>query len=308
MSFIKIQKIDPNTITPPDNGNVYLGQDDFGLWQMDDTGLWWYVQSGFTVNSSSSGTSGINGTSGSSGKDGSFLGSSGTSGKTGFSGTVGTSGSSGNSSAGTSGLSGSTGTSGTSGWGTSGINGSSGINGNNGTNGSSGIDGSSGTSGSSGVSGIDGGYGAATRKWILNLSNTVPLSGDTFISATSDRLDMLNYIRLNKIDSDSSLLTGWIDSWNNGGILKIEDRKNLSVFGIYSIPSGSTTKIGNFYHISSFTILSALGVLLDQSELLISFVYSTIGVSGTYNFDGSTLGTVSSMVILNGIITSIILR
>ena len=43
MSFRKIQIIDPRTISPPDSGNIYLGQDSYGLWEMDETGKWWYV-------------------------------------------------------------------------------------------------------------------------------------------------------------------------------------------------------------------------------------------------------------------------
>jgi hypothetical protein len=296
MSFIKIQKIDPTTISFPEYGSVYLGQDNFGLWEMDDT-HWWYIQSGIILNSSSSGTSGVNGTSGPSGKDGTFLGSSGTSGKSGISGTVGTSGSSGNSSAGTSGVNGTSGSAGTSGFGTSGSSGVKGSSGISGSSGSSGFDGSNGTSGSSGISGIDGGYGGATRKWVLNLSNSIPLTGNTFISANVNQLSSLNYIRIHRIDGDGDLMEGWLSTWNIG-LFKIEDRINLSIVGIYIIHSGSTiSKIGNFFEISNVSIVSGYGNIIDGNEYLISFVQYGIGGSGVGSGSSGTSG--SSGITLN---------
>ncbi len=288
MSFRKIQKIDPYTIDNPDAGHVYLGQDSYGLWEKDEHGNVWYIQSGNTYitvieNPTTSGTSGVNGMMGSSGKDGD-VGTSGTSGKSGLSGTSGTSG---DGTSGTSGMgtSGTSGMSGSSGNGTSGLSGSSGkdgINGSSGENGSSGI---SGLNGTSGTSGIDGGYGASTRRWILNLDNTIPNTGDTYISATSNRLDMLNYIRIHKIDSDNNLLTGWLDTWNIG-ILKIEDRRNLNIFGIYNV--SSVIKTGNFYEISPNVMSASSDSLSNNDELLISFIEigyfvsgGTMGSSGT---------------------------
>ena len=43
-------------------------------------------------------------------------------------------------------------------------------------------------------------------------------------------------------------------------------------------------------------------------ELLISFIPGVSNITGTYNFDGSDIGTVSSMNIVNGIVTSITIR
>ena len=94
MSFKKIQIIDPNTISAPEQGNIYLGYDGIGTWEMDDTGKWWYIGIGtgnttinVTNNYFGDGTAGTSGASGSSGKNGS--GSSGTSGGVGSSGTSG---------------------------------------------------------------------------------------------------------------------------------------------------------------------------------------------------------------------------
>ena len=313
MSFKKIQKIDPSLVNNPESGFMYLGYSDTGLWEKTETGQVSYIQSGNTyiniiTGSTSSGTSGVVGTSGTSGTDGG-IGTSGTAGK---SGKDGTSGSSGNGTSGTSGITGTSGTSSTSG--TSGKTGSSGTGGSSGTDGggssgTSGSSGSSGENGSSGTSGIDGAYGGSTRRWVLDLSSSVPVDGKVYISAISDRLDMLNYIRVNKKDADGNTLTGWLDTWGVG-LLNVEDRRNLSTFGLYSLTTGSTiSKIGNFYEINGVTILSASNIsLIDGSEILISFDYSSGGISGTYSFDGSVVGTVSSMTITNGIITSISVR
>ena len=250
MSFKKIQIIDPNTISAPEPGNIYLGQDSIGLWEMDETGKWWYIGigTGNTVinnyNYYDGVTGGTSGTSGSSGKDGS--GSSGTSGGFGSSGTsgIGSSGTSGY--GGTSGTSGTGGTSGTSGIsGSSGIDGSSGSSGESGSSGSSG-DGSSGTSGSSGFgssgssgsSGWDGAYGGATRKWILNFSNIGASNPGEFYT-TPFHFDLITEININIQDADGVIQDGWLNTWNLGGLLKIEDRKNLGKIGIYLINPGT---------------------------------------------------------------------
>ena len=124
----------------------------------------------------------------------------------------------------------------------------------------------------------------------------------------SNRLDLINYLLINKIDADGDLLIGWLNTWGNG-LLKVEDRRNLSTIGIYSLTTGNTTLVGNFYQISGFTILSASNnVLSNETELLISFSNGNNGITGTYNFDGSVIGTVSSMTIINGIITSLVIR
>ena len=309
MSFKKIQKISPQTINNPEQGYIYLGQDDFGLWEKDEVGNVWYIQSGitniiFVTGSTSSGTSGL-GASGSSGLSGTF-GTSGSSGKTGVNGTSGTSGINGSGTSGSSGISGSLGTSGTSGFGTSGISGSSGVDGIDGSSGTSSTSGTSGWNGSSGTSAIDGGYGGSTRRWILDLVNKTPSDGNVYISGITNRLDLLEYIRINKIGADNDILSGWMDSWS-GGTLTIEVRRDLSIFGIYSIESVS--RLGNFYQIDNFIILSASDVSLsDGMELLISFIPGVSNITGTYNFDGSDIGTVYSMNIVNGIVTSITIR
>ena len=289
MSFIKIQKINPNSISSPDVGNIYLGQDNIGLWEKDEFGNITYVQSGNTYNtfitgSTSSGTSGING---SSGKDGVFLGSSGTSGKTGINGTVGTSGSSGNSSAGTSGttgVSGSSGTSSTSGtssFGSSGLSGSSGSSGQNGF----------GSSGTSGFSGIDGGYGGTARLWIFTGDTTPNQNCFNAYNNTysSNDLSLIEYIRINQRDADNQDIDGWLNTWNTG-LLKIEERRNAGNFGIYIISSG-TTKIGlDIYQMMDFTIASGNGNLVNGEEYLISFVHS-IGDINFYSGGTSGIGT-----------------
>ena len=297
MSFRKIQKIDPRTISAPDAGNVYLGQDLNGLWEMDETGKWWYIGFGTGttiinnyyynsgVTAGTSGTSGINGTNGTSGISG--VGSSGTSGD-GSAGTSGFSGTSGiNGTGGTSGLNGTSstgGTSGTSGNGTSGTSGTSSTSGTSGTGSTGGTSGSSasdGSSGTSGTSGIDGAYGAATRRWLLDYSSVIPANGKIYISTTSDQLDLINYLNINTVDADNVFLgwwlESWLQSWNKGatGILKIEDRRNLSVVGVYLVDNNSiiTHPFSAYYHIQNITTLAAGGILVDGREYLISFIF-----------------------------------
>ena len=284
MSFRKIQLIDPTKIGNPEPNYVYLGQDSNGLWEKNDLGVIWYVQSGLTTGAGSSGTAGT------SGQDGSFLGthgtsgtsgtsgnsgSSGTSGRDGTSGTSGTSGSSGESgTSGTSGTSGSSGETGSSG--TSGTSGSSGITGTSGSSGSSGDQGPSGSSGTSGSSGLDGAYGGATRRWIYDNSNPIPSNGKVYFN--TNNLGTLSYLRVNKTDADNGVLTSWLNSWNSTGLLKVEDRYNLSIFGIYYVSGGSTV-VGNSYQVSVSVIYSASGNATNDENYLISFVSSGIGIT-----------------------------
>ena len=302
MSFKKIQIIDPKTINPPEAGNIYLGQDSYGLWEMDETGKWWYVgfgtgitniaitnyyyNSGVTSGTAgTSGTSGKNGTNGTSGVGGSSgtsgVGSAGTSGFNGTSGMNGTSGTASTSgTSGTNGTSGSSATSGTSGNGTSGTSG----NGTSGTSGSSGRDGN-GTGGTSGSSGIDGGFGAATRMWTFS-TNTIPNAGLFYGYGhfySSYDLSVLDDIIINQRDSYNIDLPNWLQTWTNG-ILKIEEWGNQGNFGIYFIQSGTTflNKIGlDKYQFTGFTVYNANGVLTLGKNYLISFIESGISGGGT---------------------------
>lgn len=274
MSFKKIQIIDPHTINNPEQGYIYLGQDDVGLWEKDENGNIFYIQSGITnviyvTGSTSSGTSGLNGTSGTSGKDGG-IGTSGTSGKTGTNGTSGSS---------TSGTSGSSGTNGTSG--SSGTSGTAGSSGTSGSSGSSGKDGDFyGSSGTNGTSGWSGGYGSATRCWI-NTSDANP--DDTYFfgwnsTLSTNNLSVLEYIILNKIDIDKQNLSLWISIWNNG-LLKIENREDFSNFGIYSVNTIPLPIGGNIFKIAGLTCLAANGQLVENDSYYISFISVTSGLT-----------------------------
>jgi len=308
MSFKKIQIIDPKTINPPEAGNIYLGQDSYGLWEMDETGKWWYVgfgtgitniaitnnyyNSGVTSGTAgTSGTSGKNGTNGTSGVGGSSgtsgVGSAGTSGFNGTSGMNGTSGTASTSgTSGTNGTSGSSATSGTSGNGTSGTSG----NGTSGTSGSSGRDGN-GTGGTSGSSGIDGGFGAATRMWTFS-TNPIPNAGLFYGYGhfySSYDLSVLDDIIINQRDSYNIDLPNWLQTWTNG-ILKIEEWDNQGNFGIYFIQSGTTflNKIGlDKYQFTGFTVYNANGVLTLGKNYLISFIQSGNGTAETSGFGSS---------------------
>jgi hypothetical protein len=275
MSFKKIQKISPFIIDNPDSGFIYLGQDDYGLWEKDEWGNVFYIQSGNTyitviTSSTSSGTSGSSGRDGSSGKDGTF-GTSGSSGRGGLSGTSGSSG------IGTNGTSGSSGVTGTSG--------SSGSSGKSGTSGSSGSSGSSGKDGifygSSGTSGM-GGYGAATRVWIFS-GNTLPLDGYFYgIGYGGYDLGLLYEIRLNKRDLNSTNLINWLMCWNTG-ILKIENVNDLSNSVIYEL-NASPYLIGNDVVISGLTALNTGGSLIENQQYYISFIPSKFlsGIGNNY--------------------------
>ena len=286
MSFIKIQRIDPKTISNPDPGHIYVGQDMStsgfsGFWQKDEWGNIFYIDC------FSGGTAGNAGTSGTSGVDGTFYGSSGTagtagtggtSGKTGISGTSGTAGSSGKTgTSGTTGTSGSTGTSGTSGWGTSG---SSGLNG------SSGVDGN--FYGSSGTSGI-GGYGAATRVWIFS-GDTTPDEGYFYgIGPAGYDLGFLNKIVINKRDIDAVNLINWLSVWNNG-IVKIENVNDLSNSAIYSLTNCTPQITGNTITISGLTAYNSGYSLIEGQKYFISYIPSGSGGGG-----GGSSGSSSGM-------------
>ena len=265
MSFRKIQKIDPNIISNPDSGYIYLGQDNTGLWEKDEYGNIWYINSGNTyitiiTGSTSSGTSGVGGLSGSSGKDG-LLGTAGTSGKSGLSGSYGTSGSSGSSST--------SGTSGTSSIGSSGTSSSSGLSG------SSGVDGI--FYGSSGTSGYSGGYGSATRVWKFTSITTDPPDGrfigenDTYPLNYS--LSLINKIIINTTDLDGQRVDNWLNTWVTG-TLKIEDKSDASIFGIYKLESISNTKPAITINLlSGLTMLSSsTDDLINNRDYFISFV------------------------------------
>jgi hypothetical protein len=291
VSFKKLQIISPQNIGSPEDGHIYLGRDEIGLWEKYSNGDWVYVITGGTTGA---GTSGTSGAAGSSGVDGTFFGTSGSSGKDGSSGITGSSGTSGIGISGTSGTSGLTGTSGTSG--TSGITGTSGTSGSSGltgSSGSSGVDGtffgSSGTSGSSGVSG----YGGSARRWTF--SSSVYSAGYFFVSGVSYSLDIINNIIINQQDADNQYVYDWINSWTNG-ILKIEEFGNPSVFGIYSIISGITTNtfISNYFVISGITAYSGDGVLIDGYDYLISYVTSGQGGGGTGTSGTSGVGSIGS--------------
>ena len=270
MSFKKFQLINPNSIGSPEDGHVYLGRDEIGLWEKYSNGEWVYVITGSTTGAGTSGSSGVNGI------DGEFLGSSGTSGTSGSSGSNGTSGSSGKTgTSGTSGL-GSSGTSGLGSSGTSGLTGSSGTSG-NGTSGSSGKDGnffgSSGLSGSSGISS----YGGSSRRWIYT-TNSVPIENGQF---TTDNLDLssLNYIRIYSVDADEQFVGNWINSWSFG-ILKIEKWGNSSIFGIYLTNSGITYTSG-YYEINNLTLYNGYNLLSNNDDYIISFVPGGLGTGGS---------------------------
>jgi len=275
MSFKKIQLISPLNIGNPEDGYIYFGRDDFGLWEKYSNGYYSYITTGTTA----SGTAGTAGSSGKDGIDGSFMGSSGTSGTSGLTGTSGISGSSGkDGKSGTSGTSGTTGTTGTSGssgiTGTSGTTGSSGITG---TSGSSGLDGnfygSSGTSGSSGL----GSYGGSARRWTFSTS-AYPSQGYFYAYGSNYDLTNIDYVRINEKDADGKDVSNWLSSWTNG-ILKIELYQDLSVFGIYSILTGTTTNTNPVlyvYQISGLTLYSASGMLSDGEDYIISYVPSSI--------------------------------
>jgi len=270
VSFKKFQLINPNSIGSPEDGHVYLGRDEIGLWEKYSNGEWVYVITGSTTGAGTSGSSGVNGI------DGEFLGSSGTSGTSGSSGSNGTSGSSGKTgTSGTSGL-GSSGTSGLGSSGTSGLTGSSGTSG-NGTSGSSGKDGnffgSSGLSGSSGISS----YGGSSRRWIYS-TNSVPIENGQF---TTDNLDLssLNYIRIYSVDADEQFVGNWINSWSFG-VLKIEKWGNSSIFGIYLINSGITYTSG-YYEINNLTLYNGYNLLSNNDDYIISFVPGGLGTGGS---------------------------
>jgi len=290
MSFSKIQLINPWDIGCPEYGFIYFGRNGSGYWEKKNDCEWYYLI--FSDTGSTSGS-----TSGSSGVDGWFYGSSGRSGTSGTSGKNGISGTSGND--GTSGIDGSSGMSGSSGIngssgksgsngesGSSGSSGSSGTSGSSGANGSSGINGTSGTngpSGSSGIDGLNGGYGCATRRWIYDGMNPIPSNGK--INSNDTIFGILTQITINKYDADGSLLNNWINSWmTTTGILKIEERYDQSVFGMYLVHSGDTTTIGSTgYKLSGFTTYSANGAMTIGKEYLISFVSSMIDFGITEN-------------------------
>jgi hypothetical protein len=284
MSFIKIQKIDPASITPPESGNIYLGQDDKGLWELDEYGNITHIQSGITyltlvTGSTSSGTSGVNGTFGTSGIDGGD-GTAGTSGKSGLSGTSGTSG------IGSSGTGGKTGSSGSSGYtGTSGFSGSSG---------SSGIDGN--FYGSSGTSGYSGGYGGASRVWQFSTLSLPPAGtfwagNDTYPGNYS--LSLVNKLKISTSDLDSQLEDNWLNTWVTG-TLKIESKSDASIFGIYNLSLTSNTKPTITVNlISGFTNLTSNGNLVLGEDYFISFIQSGVGgagTSGSSGKDGQVIG------------------
>ena len=289
MSFIKIQRIDPHSISNPDPGHIYVGQDMStsgfsGFWQRDEWGNIFYIDclSGGTGGVGTSGTSGVNGsffgTHGSSGTSG--FGTSGTSGKTGISGTSGTSSSSGIS--GSSGSSGKTGTAGTTG--------SSGFTG---TSGTSGVDGN--FYGSSGTSGYSGGYGGATRVW--QFSNSLPPAMGKFWGGNDSfpgdySFSLINKIYINTTDLDSQPEDNWLNTWVTG-TLKIEDKNNASIFGIYTLLNTSNTKPFVTQNlISGFTCLtSSNGNLVNGNNYFISFVISGQGTNGSSGKDGTFYGS-----------------
>lgn len=283
MSFKKFQVISPVTIGSPEAGHIYLGRDEYGLWEKYPDGGWVYIITGGTTGA---GTSGTSGGSGSSGRDGTFMGSSGTSGKEGTSGTTGTSGSSGRS--------GFDGTSGSSAIGSSGTSGSSGKTGTSGTSGSSGFTGTSGSSGkdgtfygSSGTSGLSG-YGGSSRKWSYT-TTIYPTVPGTFYAGTPS-FSGIEYIRVNQQDGDSQLLDNWIKNWTNG-IFKIEQYNDPSKFGIYTIVSGITTvtKPGlSWYLISGVTCYDGNGVLSNGETYLLSYVPASYGTSGAQGSSGTS--------------------
>ena len=292
MSFKKLQIINPNDIGSPEDGHIYLGRDSKGLWEKYSTGAWLYITTGTTTGS---GTSGISGSSGKDGADGSFYGSSGSSGSDGLTGTSGTSGSSGRTGiAGTSGITGTSGTSGTTG--TSGHSGSSGSSGTSGSSGSSGTSGSSGSSGvdgnfygSSGTSGYSGGYGGATRRWIAMSSYPPGTSGFYGTSSWAGGKDftLIDSISINKIDADGDILSYWMNTWQTG-ILKIENRLNNSIFGIYDVINYPLIT-GNIYTFTGMTCRSGYGSISTGSEYLISFVPDGgTGPISYYFLSGST--------------------
>ena len=280
MSFKKFQIINPDAIGNPENNFVYLGRDNYGLWEKYSNGEWTYVITGSTTGAGTSGTSGKDGVDG---IDGSFFGSSGISGTNGSSGISGSNGTSGKNGIdgtnGSSGESGTTGTSGTSGKGgtngTSGINGSSGSSGETGSSGSSGMDGSSGSSsyGSSGTSGSDGAYGGASRMWTFT-SSINPAEGQFYSSGVTN-LSLINTLIINIEDSDGQDVGNWLSLWS-GGLLKIEKWGNSSIFGIYNNPTavlfGPTR-----YKIYNFTELNSNGLLQEGEKYLISFVKTYMG-------------------------------
>jgi len=298
MSFKKLQLIRPQDIGCPEEGHIYLGRDEVGLWEKYPNCEWLYIVTGVTTGA---GTSGTAGSSGSDGADGEWVGSSGSSGRDGSSGISGTSGSSGKSGKdGTSGSSGSSGKSGSSGSsGTSGSSGSSGKTGSSGTSGTSGTSGSSGVDGnfygSSGSSGFSGGYGGATRKWLatsLSTPGTSGFYGTSGISPGSTSFTLLDKIVINKIDADGGILSIWLSAWITG-LMKIENRLDLSIFGLYNIIGGSTLA-GNNYTFEGVTCIAGNGNIIIGDEHLISFVNAggTSGVAGTSGTSGSsTSGT-----------------
>ena len=283
MSFKKFQLISPDTIGSPEPGFIYFGRDNGGLWEKYSNGEWVHIITGGTTGAGTSGSSGANGNNGA---DGSFFGSNGSSGFSGTSGVNGTSGTSGvngnNGTSGTSGTSGYSGTNGTSGTtGSSGTSGSSGSSGDTGTSGSSGSSGKDGNFyGSSGSSGFSGGYGGSTRKWISTTTESSCTSGRFFgTSGFAGGYDftLLDKIVINKIDGDNQILSYWLNTWQ-AGTLKIENRNNNSIFGLYDITS-SPVIYGNTYVFTGITCRSGNGSILDDQEHLISFV-----VAGSLNY------------------------
>ena len=285
MSFVKIQKISPLEIGCPEVGFTYFGRDEIGLWEKYSDCTWDYITTGLT-------TGGYSGTSGSSGKngiDGSFFGTHGTSGTSGISGTSGTSGKTGSSGiTGTSGTSGKTGTSGTSAIGSSGISGSSGKTG---TSGSSGFSGSSGKDGTFfGSSGFSGGYGGSTRRWYGNIG----MPGDRQVTILSSdyvgnyNFSIANTMRIHKIDADLQDLTFWISSWSDG-ILKIEDRMDLGLFGIYRVSPISIPIIpiaGYVYEIPMTVLAASNSNIIQNKEYLVSFIPAVTGITGESGTSG----------------------
>ena len=251
---------------------------------------WWtlYAAQGTQGTTGSQGLDGTQGTVGSQGTDG-------TQGTVGSQGTDGTQGA-----VGSQGLDGTQGTVGSQG--TDGTQGTQGTDGAQGTVGSQGTEGSQGLEGSQGIQGREGNFGGVTVEYTTAASTTMADPGSGTIRFNTADTSISSHIAIDVEDTDATNIASYIQTIDDStstikGHVKISDKQNPAVFGLWAI--NSMVDNTGWYNLD-VTPLSGSGNIPDGTDVLVTFARTgDIGATGAQGTDGTqgangTQGTVGS--------------
>lgn len=164
--------------------------------------------------------------------------------------------------------------------GTNGSNGTNGVDGANGTSDVPGADGTNGTDGTSGSNGAPGLPGAPTAlmHWDFSEINTGAICINDLTDAPTTQFSSVSTVNVSVYDEHSNYIANFLASVLPGDFIRVFDRADPTVFGVYPVVSGSNE--GSFYQFAVGTPLF-YGNNLTTGADNACFTFAKNGQNGT---------------------------